>query len=389
MTVQAPTRPIYLDDDGYHRVTDPDLARSLYTSPSVTARNALRPMEPLVEPAASVYANLLDTPAGQQAQRSLLATDGELHVRLAEPVEAALLRMYQDPAFLSAVLTEATDLAAHYALFDRPVDVAATMHRVPARIGGRTLFGMRATPEDVRAWARKQTDFIWRRREPGEPDGEVAVWQMAGLLAARDLQAACQYTVARHKTEAADGHRAPDVTSDLLDARTPTGERALTDDEVMGLVYGVGIAAIEGNGYSIGNVIYELLARGLWTEVAQAGDWRAAYSIIRPLLEARPGIHTTYRTADEEFICEGGHVIPSGATIAFDLLAIGDPFGGVQNPHRCTGAAIGRVSVGAVPWVLAGCFPQAKLVEGQSLDPVDSRFFNGFRHLFVDFGPEG
>jgi cytochrome P450 len=378
---------IYLDDEGYHRVTDPVLARALYTDRNMTARNALRPMELLLEPARGIYAKMLASPAGEQAQRSLLAADGELHERLSAPVEAALTKMYLDPWFVAEVVTQATGLAADFARRRQPVDVAESMHRVPARIGVETLFGMAALPWDVRQWARKQTDFIWRRRRANETNEQVAAWQVDGLMAARDLQTACVETVNWHKSEAAAGRRIDDVTSDLLDARTPTGERALTDDEVMGLVYGVGIAAIEGNGFSIGNVIYEALTRGLWREIGQASDWRAAYSIVMPLLRARPGIHTTYRTAAVDFLFEDGYVIPTGATIAFDLLSIGDPFGGVQNPHRCIGASIGRVSVGVVPWVLAARFPDAELVDDGPLDLVDSRFFHGFRTLEVDFHP--
>jgi cytochrome P450 len=383
MTTQTPTRPIHLDGDGYHRVTDAALARMLYTDPAVTARNALRPMEPLLPPADVIYAKVLASPAGEQAQRSLLATDGELHTRLGEPVEAALRGMYQRPDFIAAVEAEAQMLADDLESRAREVDLADDMHRVPAAVGVDVLFGMTAPPPDVREWARRQGDFIWRRRQPGETDAQVAQWQVDGLMAARDLTIACTETVAWHKSDAAAGSRIDDVTSDLLDVPE------LSEIEVMGLVYGVGIASIEGNGFSIGNVIYEALARGMWRDLAEAPDWRTAYSMILPLLKARPGIHTTYRTTDTAFYFEDGYVIPRGATIAFDLRSVGDPFGGIGNPHRCVGAGIGRVSVAVVPWVLARRFPGATLVEDQPLELVASRFYLGFKHLRVLRSPGG
>jgi cytochrome P450 len=383
MTTQTPTKPIHLDGDGYHRVTDAALARMLYTDPAVTTRDALRPMEPLLPPADGIYRQVLASPAAARAQRSLLAADGELHTRLGKPVEAALLRMYQRPDFIADVEAEAQLLADDLESRAREVDLAKDMHRVPAKVAVDILFGMVAPPSDVRQWARRQTDFIWRRRQPSETDTQVAQWQVDGLMAARDLTIACAETVAWHKSDAAAGGRIDDVTSDLLDVP------GLSEDEVMGLVYGVGIAAIEGNGFSIGNVIYGALVRGMWRALAEAPDWRAAYTMISPLLKARPGIHTTYRTTDAAFYFEDGYVIPRGATIAFDLLAIGDPFGGIGNPHHCVGAGIGRVSVAVVPWVLARRFPKAALVEDQPLDSVASRFFLGFKHLWVLRSPGG
>lgn len=380
MTTTTTDAGIRIDQAGHHRVTDDALARSLYTNPAVTARNALRPMEPLLEPARAAYAAVLASPAGEQAQRSLLATDGDLHARLAAPVEAALLRAYQDPTFMNGVVLRAHELAGEVGDRFDPVDLAPYLHRIPAQVAVDVLFGIPQSPEQVRVWARAQTDFIWRRRVPGETDAQVAAWQMEGLGAARALTTACLDTVAHHKDRSAAGRRIPDVTSALVDDPT------LTDNEVMGLVYGVGIAAIEGNGYTVGNVIHGALTTGVWSDLAAAQGWRAAAHVVAPLLRARPGVHTAYRTADADIATPGGHVIPAGATIAFDLAAIGDPFGGIGNPHRCTGAAIGRVTAAVIPWVLASAYPHAALDEDQPPEVVDSRFFDGFRHLHVNLG---
>lgn len=372
MTAVAARAPsgIYLDDAGHHRVITPALAKHLFTGPYVTARDALRPMTPLIEPAATLYRQIMEGPSNPD-QVSILSADGGYHDHLSGPAEAALARAYRT---LPAAVEAAAEALADTWETDRldTVDVARFMHLVPAQIATRVLFGIPRDPADVAAWTHAQTDLVFRYRVPGETDEDVAGWQTAGLRAGQSLAQAVGDTIGAHM---APGDTGDDVTGDLLGS-------GLASVEVFGLIFGVGIASIEGNGYSIGNAIHELLKRDRWNDLRRRDGWHAAYAMIMPLLQARPGIHSIYRTTTAA-IPVGEHTIPEGATIAFDLRRIGDPFGGIRNPHRCIGANIGRLSVAVVPWILARRFPHARLAEATEPPLVPSRFFLGFSRLPV------
>ena len=378
MTVQAQTPPIAVDLDGYYRIFDLELAHEAFMNPHVVAAKALVPTTPLIygrpdNPGpADIYAAIMETPAGKQAQRSLLATTGDRHEHLGGPVEEALRSWSMRPDFPPRVEGLAEGFADAMAALPQPVDLAEHIHAVPARIAC-DLFGFTTDPTTLRRLARLQTGLIWDREKTRQE-------QMAGLSAVGQLQGICAATVSAHIQAWHDGHRIDDVTTRLW-------EVLRDENDTLGLDYGVGIAAVEGTGWSVLNVICQMLGRGDWGELGTAPNWRVAYRMALPAFRADPGIHSVLRTTDAPVVI-GEWKIPEGATIAIDLTAIGDPFGGADNEHWCTGAPVGRIELATIPWVLARRFPDATAVPDQTMTRVNSRFFNGYRHLLVDFTGE-
>lgn len=383
MTATLP-QPLFIDDDGYYRITTPGLAHEALTHPDVTTADALVPTTPLLRGTADqpgpadIMERVTASPAGRQAQRSLLATTGRRHHYLASPVEVGVRTAASHPKFPAEVQAYAHDLADHLTpalAAGDTVDLAHHTHHVPAEVAV-DLFGLPVTARELRPLARAQTGLIWDRAQTWDT-------QMRGLAAARRLQEICAETIREHAAALDAGHPLADVTTWLLGALDQGETR---DVDALGLVYGVGIAAVEGTGWSILNTVVDVLAdpRGLWAHLATAPSWRAAYTLVLPFFRANPGIHSILRTTTGPVRLGGGWV-PTGATIAVDLRALAAPFGGdpLDNQHYCTGAPAGRVELGVVPWVLARRFPHLALLPGEPGGRMDSRFFNGYARARV------
>lgn len=343
-------------------VHDPTLAHGLIHDPRITAARALEPWSPLRGRAADQWAAFQDSPAGQQAARSVLATDGSRHAQLSGPVEQFLARIPADPRFEQHNRDIARMIADDAATAGAQVDLVPFAGWLPAESAAH-WFGLDLAPMELENFSERQTGLLWARHYTQDD-------QLAALGAAWQLRQACEAAAARPRLDT--------LAAWLTDSGLPA-------DDVVGLLYGVSIPWVMGVKYGILNVAWQLIGDGAWAGLPAA---RPAQAAVRAALRARPPVQMLARSAAQDIPLPRHDVtIPAGDRVAFDVRALNatgtvDWTFGVPERHFCTGNRVGRAQILAVIEALAARLPDARLVDPDP-PPIDSRFHSGPARLLI------
>lgn len=249
---------------------------------------------------------------------------------------------------------------------------------------------MEATP-DIFRWA---SDYF-RLAGTADVTEAEAVERWRGIL---EFDAWARAFVADRRANPRD-----DLTTDLIFAVTDDGSPALTDDEILANVIGLLIGGVDSTAHLIGQAVYELLASGLWSQLA------ADHSLVPRAVEETLRLHGPIRgmrrtaTRDVEL---GGTMIPKGALVwivnqsanrdpeafadpdSFDLgrTNLGEHLGLGRGAHFCIGAPLARLEARIALESLMDRLPGLRLSNPQGeLDYLVSMIMPGLRSLEVEW----
>jgi cytochrome P450 len=375
----------FLDDIGYWVITKyADVKKVMGNQSLFSPEIAMQPYQPLSPESGRI---LMD---GAVAPTRLMVDNPnvESHRRARRIVQSAFT-----PQRLNALIPaieKLTDDAIDSFINDGKADLVGQMlYELPALV----LFKLMGIGDEhvkhVKHWADNRLLFVWGRLTPEK--------QIAAARELVDYWRFCNELIEARLAAPQD-----DFTSALVHAQE-NGQRALNDNEVADIVFGLLLAGHETTSNQSANTILSILQTpGTWARLVS--NPTLIPKAVEEGLRFRPSVIAWRRKALSD--CEiGGQPIPQDASLLV-MLAAGNrdaelfaaaerfdidrvnakehvSFG--SGPHFCLGAPLARLELKVILEKLTRRIPSLRLVPSQPLKAIETIQFRGPTSLLVEW----